>query len=92
MARGVLSHLTNLDPTGLGGEKGEKEKEREKGRDFRKRGSTFSLNFSVIGPSNSGETRGKVGPHCKSYAWVSLLWSFDKLREVGVFSTWIFLV
>ena len=48
--------------------------------------STLSLNFSVIGPSNSGETRGKVDPHCKSYAWVPVLWSFEKLQNVGVFS------
>ena len=39
----------------------------------------------MIGPSNPGETRGKVNPHCKSFVWVPLLWSFDKLREVGVF-------
>ena len=26
---------------------------------------------------NSGETRSKVGLHCKGYAWVSVLWSFD---------------
>ena len=54
------------------------------------RSSHFSLNFSVIGPSNSGEARGKVDPHCKSYAWVPVLWSFEKLREVGVFSYLIY--
>ena len=63
----------------------EKEKEREK-RDFRERSFTFSLDFPVIGPANSGEVRRKVGPHCKSYSWVPVLCSFDKLREVGVFS------
>ena len=26
---------------------------------------------------NSGETISKVGLHCKGYAWVSVLWSFD---------------
>ena len=31
-------------------------------RDFRVRSSHFSLGFPVIGPSNSGETRGKVDP------------------------------
>ena len=55
-------------------------------RAFRERSFTLSLDFPAIGPSNPGETRGKVDPHCKSYAWVSVLWSFDKLREVGVFS------
>ena len=54
-------------------------------RDFRVRSFHFSLDFPVIGPSNFGKTRGKVDPHCKSYAWVPALWSFDKLREVGVF-------
>ena len=69
--------FTNLDPTGLGGEKGERERNREKEREFKKRGSNFSLDFLVIGLSNSGETRGKVDPHCKGYAWVPILWSFD---------------
>ena len=40
----------------------------------------------MIGPSNLGEPRGKVAPHGKSYAWVPVLWSFNKLRKVGVFS------
>ena len=34
--------------------------------------------------------RSKVDPHCKSYAWVPVLWSFEKLREVGVFSYLIY--
>ena len=57
----------------------EKEKEREQRKESfcRERVSTFSLNFPVIGPSNPGEPRGKVAPHCKSYAWVPDLWSFD---------------
>ena len=40
----------------------------------------------MIGSSNSGETRGKVDPYYKSYAWVPEVWSFNKLQEVGVFS------
>ena len=68
--------MTNLDPTGFGGEGG-REKEREEEEDFRERESTISLDFPAIGPSNSGETRGKVDPHYKSYAWVPVLWSFD---------------
>ena len=62
----------------------EKKGERER-RNSRERGSTFSLDFSVIGTSNSGKTRGKVDPHCKSYVWVPEVWSFDKLREVEIF-------
>ena len=68
--------LTNLDPTGLGGKKRERERKSENGREFRERGSTFSLDFPTNGSSNPGETRGKVDPHCKSYAWVPVLWSF----------------
>ena len=49
------------------------------------RSSHFSLDFPVIGPSNPDKIRGKIDPHCKSYAWVLVLWNFDKLREVGVF-------
>ena len=69
--------FTNLDPTGSGGKKRERERKREKEREFRDRGSTFSLDFPVIGSSNFGETRGKVDPHCKSYALVPVLLSFD---------------
>ena len=85
---------SSLDPSDWVGEKRgkieiEKKEERER-RNSRERCSTFSLDFSVIGLSNSGETRGKVDPHCKSYAWVPILWSFDKFREIGVFSYLIY--
>ena len=62
----------------------EKKEERER-INSKERGSTVSLDFPVIGSSNPGETRGKVDPHGKSYAWVPVLWIFEKLREVGVF-------
>ena len=78
--------LTQLDPTDLGGKKRKRERKKEKERAFRERSSTLSLDFPAIGQSNSSETRGKVDPHYKSYAWVPTLWSFDKIREVGVFS------
>ena len=48
--------------------------------------STFSLNFLVIEPSNSGDARSKVAPHGKGYLWAPVLWSFDKLRKIRVFS------
>ena len=80
----------NLDSSlllnGLGGKIRERKGKREKGRDLRERCSNFSLNFLTIGPSNPGEPRSKVAPHGKSYAWTPILWSFDKLREEGVFS------
>ena len=47
--------------------------------------SNFSLNFLVIGSSNPGEPRDKVAPHGKSYAWILVLGSFDKMdKGVGV--------
>ena len=61
---------------------GESGKERES---FRKRSSTFSLNFPVIRFAVSGEARGKVHPHGKSFASRLKSRSFDKLQEVGVF-------
>ena len=70
----LLTHaLTNQ--FGIGESK--PRKEGEKRRAFRERSSHFSLDFLAIGPSNPGETRDKVDPHCKSYAWVPVLWSFD---------------
>ena len=65
--------------------RGKIEREEER-RNSSERSSHFSLDFPAIGSTASDETRGKVDPHCKSYAWVPVLWSFDKLREVGVFS------
>ena len=70
--------MTQALPTGFRRRKIEREKEREiKEGIFRKRGSNFSLNFSAIGPSNSGEAKSKVAPHGKGYAWVPVLWSFE---------------
>ena len=85
VASEMTSHLTLIFSQSRGEE--EREMEGEKGEEgVRERNSTFSLDFPAIGPSNPGEARGKVDPHCKGYAWVLGLWSFDKLREVGVFS------
>ena len=55
----------------------EKKEERER-RNSGERDSTFFLDFPVICSSNFDETRGKVDPYCKSYAWVSVLFSFGK--------------
>ena len=51
------------------GEKRERKERGEEEEDFRERESTFSLDFPEVGPSNFDETRRKVDPHCKSYAW-----------------------
>ena len=40
----------------------------------------------MIGQSVLVGARDKVDPRCESYAWVPETGSFDKLREVGVFS------
>ena len=68
------------------GEGKERETKEKKKKNKLERESTFSLDFSVIGLSDLDETRSKVDPHCKSYVWVPKVWSFDKLREVEVFS------
>ena len=63
-------------------EKGKRKlKERGRKRAFRVRSSYFSLDFSTIGSSNISEAGGKVDPHCKVYAWVLGLWSFDNSRR-----------
>ena len=63
-----------LDPSSPNWFWEKKKLEREKERE---RGSNFSLNFSAIGPSNSGGSRSKVAPHGKGYVWALVLWSFD---------------
>ena len=65
--------LTNLLGGGEQMERGEKEEEES----FKVRSSHFSLDFLAIGSSNLDEARGKVDLHCKSYAWVPVLWSFN---------------
>ena len=80
------SPLDQVSQLVWGEEKKEGERGTERERDlFRERSSHFSLKFSAIGPSISGEARSKVSPHGKGYAWVPVLGSFDKLRKVGVF-------
>ena len=87
--RGLFS-FPNLDQSCLGGKGRERETNREreieKERVFRERGSTFSLKFPAIGPSVFGEARSKVAPHGKDYTWVPVLGSFDKLWKGRGFS------
>ena len=59
---------------------------------FLERSPTFSLEFPAIGPSDPGEPRDKVAPHCKSYEWVPVLWSFDNYGRLGSSPTWLLLI
>ena len=68
----------------MGEDEREREKEKEK-KKFRERSSTFSLNFSVIGPSVFDGVRDKVLPRSKSFKRKLETGSFDKFQEVGVF-------
>ena len=71
MASERTSHLTPIFSQPVWeGKRREKKDERER-RNSRDRGSTFSLDFPVIDPSNPGKTRGKVNPYYKSYCGVS---------------------
>ena len=81
--RGLFS-CPNLDQMDWERKRGEEKK--QTGREgkcgiFRERSSTFSLEFSAIGPASSDEARSKVAPHGKDYTWVPVLGSFNKLRE-----------
>ena len=69
-----------------GGRGGGGEQILRKGRVFRERKSNLSLEFPVFGPSVLVGPRSKVVLRCKGYAWASILWSFDKLWKIGVFS------
>ena len=79
-----------------GGERKTKQERERKERDFRERISIFSLEFSAIEQSVSGEARSKVAPHGKGYAWVPVLGTFDKLQKgrgflaLGLFFIYLF--
>ena len=45
--------------------------------------SSFSLSFCAIRPLAVVRTRGKAALSIEAYAWVPILWVFDKLLEVG---------
>ena len=81
------SPLDQVSQLVWGEEKKEGERGTERERDiFRERSSHFSLKFSAIGPSVSGEARSKVSPHDKGYAWVPVLGEFRQTPEGGGFS------
>ena len=64
------SPLDQVFQPGLGEGKRERESKRKregKCGNFRERSSTFSLEFSAIGPTSSDEARSKVAPHGKDY-------------------------
>ena len=49
---------------------------------FRERVSSFSLSSCAIRPLAVVGIRGKASLRIEAYAWVPILWVFDKLREV----------
>ena len=51
--------------------------------EFRERESTFSLRSITFGSSVLVGARGEVGLHCKGYAWVPVLWSFENSERLG---------
>ena len=59
---------------------------------FRERMSNFSLRSRAIGPSDFFEPRSKAVLRSEGFAWVPVLGSFDKLREVGVLSYLFYLL
>ena len=63
MASERTSHLTLIFSQPVW--EGKRERERKKKR-ILERESTFFLNFPVVGPSNFGETRGKVDPTARA--------------------------
>ena len=89
MASERTFHLTSIffQPVGREGKEREKGKPNLRGRvRERERDSTFYLDFSTIGPSVSGEVRGKIILMTRASHRDRSWGSFDKLREVGVFS------
>ena len=56
------------------------------GLSFSERMCTFSLDFLTVGPPVFDGARRKVVLRDEDFTWVSVLRSFDKLREVGVLS------
>ena len=58
----------------------------ENGYIFRERGSSFSLRSRAIGSSDFVGSRSKAVLRSEGFAWVPVLRSFDKIREVGVLS------
>ena len=62
----MLSKYTKTDP--MKKRKGQKRKRKKRRESFRKRDSTFSLNFPTIRPAVSGGAGGRVHPHDKGFA------------------------
>ena len=59
---------------------------------FSERGSDFSLRSRAIGLSDFFGSRSKAVLRSEGFAWVPILRSFDKLREVGVLSYLLYLL
>ena len=59
---------------------------------FSERGNDFSLRSRAIGPSDFFGSRSKAVLRSEGFAWVQILRSFDKLREVRVLSYLFYLL
>ena len=57
---------------------------------FSERVCNFSLGLRSIGPSDFFRPRSKVVLRIEDYTWASVSGVFDKLREVGVLSYFIY--
>ena len=64
----------------------------QKWRVFSERVCNFSLRSPSIEPSDFFGPRRKVALRGKGFVWASIWGSFDKLREVGVFSYLLYLL
>ena len=57
---------------------------------FSERVCNFSLGLRPIGPSDFFGPRSKMVLCSEGFAWVPISGSFDKLREVGVLSYFVY--
>ena len=87
------SHLSYVGSNSVGRGKMREKKKKKKRRKRGVRSSTFSLDFTEIGPSVFIGVRGKVRLCDESFAWIREYEVFSKLREVGVsLLLWLLLV
>ena len=77
---------SSLLPNGLGGKLEREKEKKEKGRDLRERGSTFSLKFSDDQTVGSRRAKRQSCSTLQGLCVGTGFEEFRQLREVGVFS------